>query len=257
MPLCKTHAEEITHMWECRKVMIWEQCLPVHSGFEHTKISVRELGHSYAKHINKQLLGLDERLGRYSTTTAGKINFITTEYINGMHAMVDDFKKSIVKRYQMISDTFEPFQKIDEKALEMKEIADELAEVDGVPEDIQEKMEMCDKNMKEIDNAFATVGELNERADHLEGEIDTDLRDELAEFRDYIEDLFLTFKFPMDYNDTEFYTRQGGLKNKEGKGGRARGGAIGGDSKAKGKNKMLIENERYQLNLLINLTILQ
>lgn len=127
-------------MCECKKILICEECLPAHSGFEHTKIGVNELGSSYANHINKQLIELDERLGRYSTTTAGKINFICTEYINGMHAMVDDFKKSITKRYQMIADTFEPFQKIDEKALEMKEIADELTDMNGVPDDIIDKM---------------------------------------------------------------------------------------------------------------------
>lgn len=215
-----------------------------HSGFEHTKISVKELGSSYATHINKQLIDLDERLGRYSTTTAGKINFITTEYINGMHAMVDDFKKAITKRYQMISDTFAPFQKIDEKALEMKEVADELAEINGVPDDILDKMALCEKNLSEIEGAFGVIGELNERTSHLEGDIDTDLRDELAEFRDYIEDLFLTFKFPMDYNDTEFSKRQGGLKKGEGKGKRAKGGREE-ESKARGKDKLTIENERY------------
>lgn len=219
--------------------------MPAHSGFEHQKMSVKELANSYANHINKQLISLDERLGRYSTTIAGKINFICTEYINGMHAMVDDFKKSIVKRYQMIADTFEPFQKIDEKALEMKEIADELAEMNGVPDDIQQKMSLCEQNIKEIEASFGTIGDLNERADHLEGQIDTDLRDELAEFRDYIEDLFLTFKFPMDYNDTEFHLRQGGLKNKEGKGKKSgvKGGA-GDETKGKGKDKMLIENQK-------------
>jgi hypothetical protein len=215
-----------------------------HGGFEHTKIGVNELGHSYAGHINKQLVELDDRLGRYSTTTAGKINFITTEYINGMHAMVDDFKKAITKRYKMIQDTFEPFQAIDEKALEMKEVADELAEMDGVPDDIMDKMALCEKNLGDINSAFGVVGELNEKTSHLEGEIDTDLRDELAEFRDYIEDLFLTFKFPMDYDDTKFNERSGGLK-KQGKG---KGGAymgMGGDSKVKGKSQIQTENERY------------
>jgi hypothetical protein len=164
--------------------------METHGGFEHTKISVGELGHSYAIHINKQLVELDDRLGRYTTTTAGKINFITTEYINGMHAMVDDFKKAITKRYQMITDTFEPFQIIDEKALEMKDIADEFEYMQGVPEDIMDKMALCEKNLKDINDAFGTIGGLNEKISHLEGNIDTDLRDELAEFRDYIEDLF-------------------------------------------------------------------
>jgi len=199
----------------------------------------------YAKHINKQLIDLDERLGRYSTTTAGKINYITTEYINGMHAMVDEFRKTIAKRYQMIADTFDPFQKIDEKALEMKEIADELAENNTVPTDIMEKMALCEKNLNDINAAFTVIGEINERTKHLEGEIDTDLRDEIAEFRDYIEDLFLTFKFPMDYNDTEFYKREGGLKKNKGLGKGRTIGAVDGDPSGKGKNNMTIENERY------------
>ena len=245
MPQCKLHKEEATHMCECRKVFICNKCQEAHSGFEHTKISTQELGQSYAAHINKQLLGLDERLGRYSTTTAGKINYITTEYINGMHAMVDDFKKAITKRYQMIADTFDPFQKIDETALEMKEIADELADMDGVPDDIMDKMAQCEKSLNEIDVYFGTIGDLNEKTAHLEGEIDTDLRDELAEFRDYIEDLFLTFRFPMDYNDTEFHERSGGLK----KGGKKKGalymGSGGGEGGPKGKGAMQIENEKY------------
>ena len=244
MPLCKKHREEVTHMCECEKTLICSRCMEKHSGFEHTKITTKELGHSYASHINKSLLDLDERLGRYSTTTAGKINFITTEYINGMHAMVDDFKKAITKRYEMIRDTFEPFQKIDEKALEMKEIADELAEMDGVPDDIMDKMALCEKNLGEIDDSFGTVGELNEKTADLEGEIDTDLRDELAEFRDYIEDLFLTFRFPMDYDDTGFAERSGGLKKK----GKSKGAAymgFGGKDGKKGKGEMQMENEKY------------
>lgn len=233
-------------MCECKKQLICERCQPDHSGFEHNKISVKELGRSYANHINKQLLALDERLGRYSTTTAGKINFITTEYINGMHAMVDDFKKAVSKRYQMISDTFEPFQKIDDKALEMKEIADELAEMDGVPDDVLDKMALVESNLAEIDTQFGTIGELNEKTEELEGEIDTDLRDELAEFRDYIEDLFLTFRFPMDYDDVNFAERSGGLKNKKGKGkGAAYMGSGTGAGGKKGKGALQMENEKY------------
>lgn len=91
-----------------------------------------------------------------------------------------------------------------------------------------------------------TIGELNEKVRHLEGEIDTDLRDEIAEFRDYIEDLFLTFKFPMDYNDTEFYKRQGGLKKKGGAAGAAYMGlGKGAAGKDKAKEALTLENERY------------
>ena len=211
-PKCKSHSKEATHLWECKSILICESCLDTHTGFDHTKIGINELNSMYATRINRQLIELDERLGRYSTTTAGKINFITTEYINGMHAMVDDFKNSIQKRYQMISDTFAPFTKIDEKALQMKEVADELSESNAAPADIVEKMALWENNLNDIKAAFEIIGEINEKTSHLQGEIDTDLRDEIAEFRDYIEDLFLTFKFPMDYNDTEFYKRQGGLK---------------------------------------------
>lgn len=218
-------------------------CIPNHSGFEHTKINAKELSSGFAKNINKQLVDLDERLGRYSTTTAGKINFICTEYINGMHSLVDDFRKQITKRYQMIADTFEPFQKIDEKALEMKAVADELADCPSIPEDIMDKMSLIDKNMGEIDGCFGRIGELNDKTAHLEGEIDTDLRDELKEFREYIEDLFLTFKFPMDYNDDEFHLRQGGIK---GKTGNTAANKFGDDDvKVKGKTKMTKENEKY------------
>jgi hypothetical protein len=162
-----------------------------------------------------------------------------------MHAMVDDFKNSIQKRYQMISDTFAPFQKIDEKALQMKEVADELSESNTAPSDIVEKMALCENNLNDIKAAFGVIGEINEKTTHLQGEIDTDLRDEIAEFRDYIEDLFLTFRFPMDYNDTEFYKRQGGLKKSRGLGQGKSGNFLGEDGKPKGKDKLTIENEKY------------
>lgn len=240
-PLCKIHKEPITNLCECRKTLICDLCLPNHSGYEHTKIGAKDLTKNFAGHINKQLVDLDERLGRYSTTTAGKINFVCTEYINGMHALVDDFKKAIMKRYQMITDTFEPFQKIDEKALEVKEVADELAQAQNVPEDIMDRMNFVEKTMNEIDGYFGIVGDLNEKTSHLEGEIDTDLRDELKEFREYIEDLFLTFRFPMDYNDTEFHLRRGGLKG----GGIGKAAAIIDNNGPRGKSKMTVENEMY------------
>lgn len=38
----------------------------------------------------------------------------------------------------------------------------------------------------------------------MQGDIKTDLREELREFKDYIEDMFLTFRCPRTYEDAEF-----------------------------------------------------
>jgi len=38
----------------------------------------------------------------------------------------------------------------------------------------------------------------------MEGEIKTDMRDEIAEFKYYIEDLFLSFRCPYSYQDEGF-----------------------------------------------------
>ena len=49
----------------------------------------------------------------------------------------------------------------------------------------------------------------------MQGDIKTDLREELREFKDYIEDLFLTFRCPRTYEDAEFAKREPGLKNQK------------------------------------------
>ena len=49
-----------------------------------------------------------------------------TEYINGMHAIVDDFKEYIIKKYNLVHDSFGPFSRIDDLAEEAKAISNEL-----------------------------------------------------------------------------------------------------------------------------------
>lgn len=44
-----------------------------------------------------------------------------------------------------------------------------------------------------IDKEFDNIVDCNEKTQYMEGEIKTDLRDELGEFQNYIEDLFLSF----------------------------------------------------------------
>jgi len=45
----------------------------------------------------------------------------------------------------------------------------------------------------------------------MEGEIKTDIRDELGEFKNYIEDLFLSFRCPYSYEDANFGKRDPGV----------------------------------------------
>lgn len=65
-------------------------------------------------------------MARYSTTVAGKVNYVITEYINGMHEIVDKFKDYIIKKYPLVWDSFGPFSRIDELAEEVKTISNEL-----------------------------------------------------------------------------------------------------------------------------------
>lgn len=77
-------------------------CMPSHTGLEHKKLLVDDLGNSYANLINDKLKKLDDRMARYSATVAGKVNYVVTEYINGMHDIVDKFKDYIIKKYPLI-----------------------------------------------------------------------------------------------------------------------------------------------------------
>jgi len=95
-------------------------CIPKHTGLEHKKLLVDDIGSSYSGMINEKLKSLDDRIARYSTTNAGKINYVMTEYINGMHEVIDQFKDYIIKKYVAIRESFGPFSKIDELAEEAK-----------------------------------------------------------------------------------------------------------------------------------------
>ena len=99
-------------------------CIPRHTGLEHKKLLVEDMGSSFSGMINEKLKSLDDRLGRYSTTTAGKINYVMTEYINGMHETIDAFKDYIIKKYAAVKESFGPFSWIDELAEEAKNLSE-------------------------------------------------------------------------------------------------------------------------------------
>lgn len=101
-------------------------CIPKHTGLEHKKLLVEDIGASYSNLLNDKLKKLDDWIAWYSTTTAGKINFVVTEYINGMHEIVDKFKDYIIKKYPLIKDSFGPFSRIDELAEEAKNLSNDL-----------------------------------------------------------------------------------------------------------------------------------
>ena len=108
--------EEVIYLCDCSSELICEKCLPRHTGLEHKKLLLDDLGQSYSNFINDKLKSLDDRLLRYSTTVAGKVNYVLTEYINGMHTMIDDFKERVIKQYNLVKDSFGPFSRIDEYA---------------------------------------------------------------------------------------------------------------------------------------------
>lgn len=67
----------------------------------------------------------------------------------------------------------------------------------------------------EIDKEFEKIVECNQKTQYMQGEIKTDMRDELGEFQNYIEDLFLTFRCPYHYEDVGFASRDPGVLNKQ------------------------------------------
>jgi len=109
--------------------------MPKHTGLEHKKLLVDDLGSSYATMINDKLKKLDDRMAKYSATVAGKVNYVMTEYINGMHAIVDEFKDYLIKKYNLVRESFGPFSKIDELAEEVKTIANEMESTGGIDDD--------------------------------------------------------------------------------------------------------------------------
>ena len=133
-----------------------------------------------------------------------------------MHAIVDDFKEYIIKKYNLVHDSFGPFSRIDDLAEEAKAISNELEQTEGIDDDTMEFVEQSKKIMEEINKEFETIVECNQKTQYMEGEIKTDLRDELSEFKNYIEDLFLTFRCPYSYQDAEFAKRDPGVLNKKG-----------------------------------------
>ncbi len=155
-------------------------------------------------------------MSRYSTTVAGKVNYVMTEYLNGMHAIIDEFKDYCNKKYNLVHDSFGPFSRIDDLAEEAKAISNELEQTDGIDDDTMQFVDQSKKLFDEIDKEFDTVQECNQKTQYMEGEVKTDLRDELQEFKDYIEDLFLTFRCPYSYTDAEFAKRDPGVLNKKG-----------------------------------------
>ena len=76
--------------------------MPKHTGLEHKKLLVDDLGSSYSNLINDKLKKLDDRMAKYSATVAGKVNYVVTEYINGMHSIVDEFKDYLLKKYNLV-----------------------------------------------------------------------------------------------------------------------------------------------------------
>ncbi len=181
-------------------------CIPSHTGLEHKKLLVDDLGSSYANLINDKLKKLDDRMARYSTTVAGKVNYVITEYINGMHEIVDKFKDYIIKKYPLIRDSFGPFSRIDELAEEAKTISNELEQTKGIDDDTMGFVDKSKEIMDEIDKEFEKIVECNAKTQYMQGEVKTDMRDELGEFQNYIEDLFLTFRCPIHYEDSGFAT---------------------------------------------------
>ncbi len=175
---------------------------------------VADLESSYPNLINDKLKKLDDRMARYSTTVAGKVNYVVTEYINGMHEIVDKFKDYIIKKYPLIRESFGPFSRIDELAEEAKTISNELEQTKGIDDDTMGFVDKSKEIMDEIDKEFEKIVECNTKTQYMSGEIKTDMRDELGEFQNYIEDLFLTFRCPIHYEDSGFGSREPGVLNK-------------------------------------------
>ena len=121
-------------------------------------------------------------MARYSTTVAGKVNYVITEYINGMHEIVDKFKDYIIKKYPLVWDSFGPFSRIDELAEEAKTISNELEQTKGIDDDTMGFVDKSKEIMDEIDKEFEKIVECNQKTQYMEGEIKTDMRDELGEF---------------------------------------------------------------------------
>lgn len=215
-PFCERHRnEEVKYLCECEGKFICEKDLPKHTGLEHKKLLIDDLGTSYSNFINDKLKKLDDRMSRYSTTIAGKVNYVLTEYINGMHTIVDEFKDYLIKKYNLVKESFGPFSRIDDLAEEVKNISNELEQTDGIDDDTMDFVEQSKKLFAEIDKEFDMIQDCNQKAAYMEGEVKTDLRDELSEFKNYIEDLFLTFRCPYSYEDHAFSKRTPGMKNQQ------------------------------------------
>lgn len=82
--------------------------------------------------------------------------------------------------------------RIDELAEEAKTIANELESTGGIDDDTMGFVNKSKEIFDRIDKEFDTIVEANEKTQYMEGEIKTDMRDELGEFKNYIEDLFLS-----------------------------------------------------------------
>ena len=66
--------------------------------------------------LNKKLLEVDERLGKYSRTRAGQVNYVLSEFFTGMHSIVDEFRHYIMKRYALVNEVGKTYGNIDESA---------------------------------------------------------------------------------------------------------------------------------------------
>ena len=154
-------------------------------------------------------------MARYSTTVAGKVNYVLTEYINGMHTIVDQFKDRVIKTYNLVHDSFGPFSRIDDLAEESKAISNELEQTEGIDNETQEFVDKSKKLFAAMEKEFEIIKECNHKTQYMEGEIKTDIREELGEFKDYIEDLFLSMRCPHRYDDALFGKRIPGVLNKQ------------------------------------------
>ena len=94
----------------------------------------------------------------------------------------------------------------------MKQIGEEIEEMTEFTPEVLDNIERVNTLLRGINNSFRDIANINLKSKNLKGEIDVDMRDELAEYRNYIEDLFNTLRFPFDYNDKDFSKRTGGLK---------------------------------------------
>ena len=116
VPNCKIHQEEVIYLCECDSSLLCEHCLEEHTGLEHKKLTLEDVTANYGSYVNKKLLEVDERLGKYSRTRAGQVNYVLSEFFTGMHSIVDEFRHYIMKRYALVNEVGKTYGNIDESA---------------------------------------------------------------------------------------------------------------------------------------------